>query len=140
MSVSSATSGVNINPTSLKSLGHQRHKDFEALTSSIQSGGISGAQAALSALQTDMQNIQGIKGVPDASGTQQPSKLQTDFSNLISSIQSGSATGAQSALSTLQQDRHSQIGAASASSQSSFKQDLASLIQAVQAGDLSTAQ
>ncbi|MGZ5818069.1 MAG: hypothetical protein ACXWJD_04915, partial [Burkholderiaceae bacterium] len=74
MSVSSATSGMNLNPSSLKGLTHQRHKDFDAIASSIQSGDISGAQAALSAFQTDMQNIQGNKGISDPQGGQQPSK------------------------------------------------------------------
>jgi hypothetical protein len=143
MSIPSTTSSIIANPGSVKGLMHQRREDFQSLTSAVQTGDLTAAQAALAAMQTDTQNLQNARGLPNSLTSGQPSKLQSDFANLVSSIQAANASGAQNALATLKTDSQALIGGGtgvSGSSQSGFKQDLAALIQAIQAGDMSGAQ
>src|ERR1035437_2284116 len=114
MSIPSATSSVNPDPGALKGLVHQRREDFQSLTSAVQSGDLTAAQAALAALQTDTQNIRSARGAPNAQPPGQPGKLQSDFANLVSSIQAANASGAKTALASLQTDSQLQIGGGSA--------------------------
>ena len=144
MSVSSVASSTNA--STLQSLYQQSKNAFKTLASDVQSGDMSGAQSALTALQQASASIQGLGS---SSGTQQPSQSQAAFANLISSIQAGSTSGAQSVLGALESATSATAAtsttgaagtAATGSTQSSLGQDLASLIQAVQSGNLSGAQ
>ncbi len=109
MSVS-ATSLSAITSLNQASIYDQRRKDFQALASAVNSGDISQAQQALSALQSDTQSSQ-----TTASGSAQTSQsvsplgaqIKTDFSALTTAVQNGDLTGAQSALSNLKQDSSS---------------------------------
>ena len=93
--------------TSLASIYAQQRKDFQTLANAVSSGDLSQAQQALSALQA---NTQASQTASASSGqTSQGSsglgvQIKTDFSALSSAVQSGDLTGAQKALTSLQQD------------------------------------
>lgn len=141
MSASSVISSSN--PSALQALIQQRKNEFKTMASDVQSGNISGAQSALAALQQASANIQGVGGASGTQNTPPSSQLQINFANLINSMQSGGANSASVALSALTASQPVQsTGATSAAgaTPSSFGQELTSLIQAVQSGDLAGAQ
>jgi hypothetical protein len=135
------------NSSSLQGLYQQSKSAFKTLAKDVQSGDMSGAQSALTALQQAAGGIQGLGG---SSGTQQSSPLQNAFASLISSIQAGGQSGPQNLVSALQSAQSTQTTAgtsgagastsATGTAQTSLGQDLAALIQAVQSGSLSSAQ
>jgi hypothetical protein len=104
--------------------------------------------AASIAAASFLKSTQAVGGTSQSSGVQPASQLSSDFASMISSIQSGSISGAQTALSALQQDQaalgtSSTTGISTAPAgtiKSALGQDMASLIQAVQSGNLSGAQ
>ena len=69
-------------------------------------------------------------------------QLEQDFSNLITSLQSGNLTGAQTALSALTQSTSaiSQAQTTQQSGATGIQADFAALGQALQSGNLTTAQ
>ena len=77
-------------------------------------------------------------------GSRKTDAFRGDFASLLSAVQSGDMTGAQSALQTLESDQPSTpavYGPSGASSTSSpVSSDLSSLFSAVKAGDLNAAQ
>jgi ribosomal protein S20 len=99
MSVSGISSGNNLYPAALQSVNSQRRTDFQALGSALQSGDLTGAQAAFAALQRD---LQGAGQTQAQSGVQ--SAAQSDYQNLASALQSGDLSSAQKAFAALQQD------------------------------------
>jgi hypothetical protein len=129
--------------STLQALFQQRKSEFKSMASDVEAGNMGAAQSELAALRQTASTIQGLGGAPALPGTPQTGSLQSSFANLISSIQSGSNSGAQCAMSALQQALQPTASAATpatGSTQSSFVQELTSLIQAVQAGDQATAQ
>jgi hypothetical protein len=136
------------NASTLQALFQQRKSEFKSMASDVEAGNMSAAQSALATLQQTASNIQGLGGTSAPPSTAQTGSLQSSFANLISSIQSGSTSGAQSALSALEQTLHpspassTSTGATSPTggAQSSFIQELTALIKAVQAGDQTAAQ
>jgi hypothetical protein len=92
-----------------------------------------------------------ISGIGSSAGTSPLAGLyqqrRKDFQSLESAVQSGDASGAKQALaafqkdsSTIQSSQGGQAASLSPSSSSPVGQDLASLTQAVQSGDIGTAQ
>lgn len=141
MSAPSIASSTN--SSLLQELHQHRRSEFRTMTSDVQSGNMAGAQAALSALQQSLTNVQGLEGISSGLGSQQPGSLQSDFANLVNSIRTGSLAGVQNALDSLQTTQQPQTvdaNAATGSAQTGFGHDLASLIQAVQSGNLANAQ
>lgn len=140
-SVSSSTSAQT-----LQALYKQSRSDFSKMVSDVKSGDLKDAQSALSSLQQVSSNIQGLLGTQ---GSQQYSQLQTDFANLVSNLQSGITGGVLGALQSAQQavSGASATGAGQAAgatvsspAQTSLGQDLAALIQDIQAGNIKGAQ
>jgi hypothetical protein len=131
--VSISLAALNAATPALHGLQSQLKTNFQSLLSDVQSGDLSGAQSAFTSLQNAFSGAQGVGGATQGTGVQPVSQLRTDVANLISSIQVGSISGAQTALAA--------GGAASATTaKSSFSQDLANLIQAVRSGNLTSAQ
>ncbi len=95
MSTSSITGSSAFSASDAASFG-QMKKDFQSLTSDVQSGNLSGAQADFATLLQDAPQLQ-------TAAASSSSPLASAFSSLSSALQSGDITGAQSALSTLQQ-------------------------------------
>ena len=142
MSVSSLSSTGNNPYPSLANVHKQKRQDFKALESAVQSGDLSGAQQALASFQQDIHSIQSARGTSanNSAGAYTQNPITNDFAKLLSSVQSGDITSAQSALASLKQDRGAQFGAASNNGQSQFQKDLNSLVSAVQSGDVTGAQ
>ena len=142
MSVSGVSSTGNNPYAALSNVYKQKRQDFKALESAVQSGDLNGAQQALASFQQDIQNIQSARGTSsnNSAGTYSQNPAKNDFASLLSSVQSGDLTGAQSALASLQQARGAQFGAASNNGQSQFQNDLSSLVSSVQSGDITGAQ
>jgi hypothetical protein len=81
--------------------------DFSALVSAVQSGDMSGAQSALTALQSDRaaMGAQGGRGPG-----QDSSKMSNDLAALVQAVQSGDVAGAQKALQTIQSNMQAHHG------------------------------
>lgn len=142
MSVSSLSSTGNNPYPSLANVYKQKRQDFKALESAVQSGDLNGAQQALASFQQDIQSIQSARGSSsnETAGTYSQNPVKNDFASLLSSVQSGDLTSAQSALASLQQNRGAQFGNVSNTGQSQFQNDLNSLVSAIESGDISGAQ
>jgi hypothetical protein len=97
-----SVSGIAAIPNSYQPLGTRTafQQDFGTLVSSLNSGNLSGAQAAYSSLSQLQGNGQGSSTSPDIPFGQALSQIGQD-------LQSGNLTGAQQALSSLQQLRGS---------------------------------
>lgn len=114
MSVSSVTSSAaasigassGINRADWRSTIKQGQQDFSQLLSSLQSGDVSGAQQAFAAMQQLLPGSPSATPAPAATGgtSPAPSTVATDFNALGSALSSGSLTGAQDAVTKLQQD------------------------------------
>src|SRR5580704_4447677 len=79
-------------------------QDFQQLSSALQSGDLSGAQSAYSAIQQVLGANSGSSSNTTSSNTSSsgPNTLQTDFAALGQALQSGDLSTAQSAFSQLQ--------------------------------------
>jgi hypothetical protein len=90
------------------SVGQQSKQDFQDLGLALQSGNLSGAQQAFSALQQLLPNAASSnsqnQNLPPLAGT---SSIGTDLSALTQAIQSGNQTDAQTDLAKLTQDLQS---------------------------------
>ena len=83
----------------------QRAQDFKALQTALQSGDLSSAQQAFSALQHDMPRL--AQSANATSQTSPVSQLSQDFQSLQSALQSGDLSSAQQAFASLTQDLQS---------------------------------
>jgi len=97
-SISSITSTNNQNGINLMV------QDFQAIGSALQSGNLSSAKGAVSNFQTILQSV----SQASASSSSQPfganTKANTDYQNLLASLQSGNLTVAQTAFNSLTTD------------------------------------
>jgi hypothetical protein len=110
MSVAGISSTGALAQSGFISTLQQRRNDFQQLAQALQSGDLSGAQAAFSDLTSLNQN----RGVQSANST-----ISNDFSAIGQALQSGDLAGAQQAFATLQQDVQSAFQQSGGSAQSS---------------------
>jgi len=101
MAISGIGSTLNAYQPHVQSNFKQRQQDFQNLASALQSGDLTGAQTAFTALQKLRQGPQTPSG-QQGSNTTNP--IRTDFTALGTALQSGDIAGAQSAFATLQKD------------------------------------
>ncbi|MFZ0980216.1 MAG: hypothetical protein WAN23_12520 [Candidatus Acidiferrales bacterium] len=152
MSVSGILSSVISNALgsqteSVQGNRQQFQQEFQQLGQDLQSGNLSAAQSDFATLQ---QNAP--PGSPHAnlnSTTQGSNSLTNAFSQLSQDLQSGNLSGAQSDYSTIQQDiqsqgahghHHHHGGGGGGTEASAISQEFQQLGQALQSGNLSTAQ
>lgn len=149
MSVSGILSSILLpnDLSKVQSRGQQFKQQFQQLGQDLQSGNLSAAQEDFAALQPP--NAQTA-----TSASQSTSPIAQAFQQLSTDLQSGNISAAQKDFATLQQDfrsrathgghhhPHHQVGSQNSSngSGSTISQVLAQLGQALQAGNLSTAQ
>src|SRR5277367_1205454 len=93
---------------------HEIKQDFQQLASALQSGDLSDAQSAYSAIQQVLGANSGSTSNASSSG---PNTLQTDFAALGQALQSGDLSTAQSAFSQLQSDFQATLQSGGAGSQ-----------------------
>jgi len=86
----------------------QFRSDFASLLNSVQSGDMSSAQQALSAVQGDLSSFGATYSAQSAPGT---SPVSTDLQSLFDAVQKGDASAAQQALTQLQSDAQQQAQA-----------------------------
>ena len=155
MSVSGILSGVISNVLSSQTQSTQNprqqfQQEFQQLGQDLQSGNLSAAQTDFATLQ---QNAPPGSPLANLSSTTQGSNSLTNaFSQLSQDLQSGNLSGAQSDYSTIQQDfqnqgqsqgahgHHHHGGGGGGGEASAINQEFQQLGQALQAGNLSTAQ
>ena len=111
MSISAVSTNSNYWSNSSNSVGQQSQQDFQELGQALQSGNLSGAQQAFSALQQLMPNASSSNSqtqtLPPLTGT---NSISNDLSALTQAIQSGNQTDAQTDLTKLTQDLQSVKG------------------------------
>ncbi|MEO7086207.1 MAG: hypothetical protein ABI442_07750 [Gemmatimonadaceae bacterium] len=95
------TSADPVAPTTPAKPKSQFRSDIATLINAVQSGDMTGAKAALTAVQNDMSAVKAGYSQQSTSSTQQ---LPPDLQNLFDAVQNGDATSAQSALTKLQSD------------------------------------
>ncbi|HUY03974.1 MAG TPA: hypothetical protein VMV33_11870 [Rhodocyclaceae bacterium] len=156
MSVSNVSLNSGAAVSAWQSTKHQALQDFDQLFQAMQSGSLSGAQQAYSALQQLQPSAPTATTGSAAAAT--TGTVATDWSSLGTALQSGSLSSAQSAFAKLQQD----LVAATApdlnqaqavyaamqgtapgsgiSAASAVSTDLSALQQALQSGNTSSAQ
>jgi len=132
-------------------------QEFQQLGQDLQSGNLSAAQSDFVTLQQDapanspLANLtSGSSSSSSSSSTQNSNPLQSAFSTLAQDLQSGNLSGAQSEYSTIQQDLQNQGQSQGAhfhhhhhgggSGGSEVNQEFQALGQALQSGNLSSAQ
>jgi hypothetical protein len=99
--LSALTSASAPDPADLQGSLKQTKADFQAISSALQSGDISGAQQAFAQLQKDNPRLaQALSSAPSSSD----SPRIADLKSLASALKSGDLSGAQQAFSKLQQD------------------------------------
>jgi len=143
MSVSgiSSSSFFDYGSQSLQNNLQQFQKEFQQLGQDLQSGNLSAAQSDFATLQ------QYAPQTSSSSSSQSSNPIAQEFSQLSQDLQSGNLSAAQSDYSTIQQDfqsaatqghhHHHHGGGGEASA---FSQSLQQLGQALESGDLSSAQ
>jgi len=144
----SSSSFADYNVQSVRQRMQQFKSDFQQLGQDLQSGNLTAAQSDFAKLQQD-----GPSG--SSSATQSSSPVQQAITQLSSDLQAGNVTAAQQDLTTLQQDlqnqgsqgvqgyhhhHHHHHSDAGGSGSSSISQLMSQLGQALQAGNLSSAQ
>jgi len=144
MSVSgiSSSSFFDYSTQSVQNQRQQFQQEFQQLGQDLQSGNLSAAQADFATLQqlTPQGN--------STSSAQSSNPIAQAFSQLSQDLQSGNVSAAQKDYATIQQDFQSQAAKAhghhhhggGGSGQSEISQLLSQLGQALQSGNLSTAQ
>jgi hypothetical protein len=112
--------------------------DFAQVGQDLQSGNLSQAQADFATLQKDL---------PQGQQTSSTSTVGQDFNNLAQALQSGNLSQAQQAFSTTQNDlqsagqaHHHHHHGGGGGHNSAISQDFTQLSQALQSGDLTSAQ
>lgn len=104
MTISSVSSTNNAYQTSsVQDNLKQARQDFQNLAGALQSGDLSGAQNAFSALQQIMQSVP-ASGQTQSQGNSTQNQLSTDMTALAKALQSGDMSSAQDAFKKLQQD------------------------------------
>ena len=105
------SSGSNSYQNVMQSNWKQQQQDFQDMITAIQSGNLTGAQQALTAIQgsnaqnTSSSNTQSVSQVGSAGQlSNQNNSILTDYNNLASALSSGDLTAAQQAFTSLQQD------------------------------------
>ena len=142
MSVSgiSSSSFFNYSAPSIQNRMQQFQQEFQQLGQDLQSGNLSAAQADFSTLQQ--------LAPQGSSSTQSNNPIAQAFSQLSQDLQSGNISAAQKDYATIQQDFQSHAAqmhghhhhSGGGSGESEISQLLAQLGQALQSGNLSTAQ
>jgi outer membrane protein assembly factor BamD (BamD/ComL family) len=149
MSVSGISGSSLYNPQSVQNSMQQFRKEFQQLGQDLQSGNLSSAQSDFATLQSGSQTSSRTSN----SSSQTNNPVAQDFNQLSRDLQSGNLSAAQQDYTKVQQDFQSQGtqahghhhhhggGSSSGSSESSqISQLFSQLGQALQAGNLSTAQ
>jgi outer membrane protein assembly factor BamD (BamD/ComL family) len=150
MSVSgiSASNLFSYNNQSVQNQRQQIRQDFQQLGQDLQSGNLSAAQSDFATLQQLFPNQS------SASSTQNNNPIEQAFNQLSQDLQAGNISAAQQDYSTIQKDfqtqaaqgsqaqehHHHHHGGGSSSQASEFTQLFDQLGQALQSGNLSTAQ
>ena len=147
MSVAGISSSnlFNYSTQSVQNKMQQFQKEFQQLGQDLQSGNMSAAQSDFATLQ------QYAPQTNSTSSSQSNSPIAQEFSQLAKDIQSGNASAAQQDYSTIQQDmqshaaeghhhHHSSGGGGGEGGQSAVSQLMSQLGQALQSGNLSSAQ
>src|SRR5450631_204335 len=98
-------SSVNQGGAAIQNLFHQRRTDLKSMESAVRSGNITAAQTALTAYQSDIQNLQAQQpSGGSASSYTGNTRIQSYPSALPPPVQPGTPASAQSALQAYQQD------------------------------------
>jgi hypothetical protein len=134
-----STSSISNSLYNIQSQFEQFQQEFQQLGKDLSAGNLSAAQSDFVTLQQDM---------PQANSTSQSNNpIAQAFQQLAQDLQSGNLSGAQQAYSTIQQDFQSQTSQvhhhhhhSGGSQQSQFAQLFEQLGQALQSGNLSSAQ
>ena len=145
MSVSgiSSSSLFDYNTQSVQNKMQQFQKEFQQLGQDLQSGNMSAAQSDFATLQ------QYAPQTSSTSSSQSNSPIAQEFSQLAKDIQSGNTSAAQQDYSTIQQDmqshaaeghHHHHSSGGGGEGQSAVSQLMTQLGQALQSGNLSSAQ
>jgi outer membrane protein assembly factor BamD (BamD/ComL family) len=145
MSVSgiSSSSLFDYNTQSVQNKMQQFQKEFQQLGQDLQSGNMSAAQSDFATLQ------QYAPQTSSTSSSQSNSPIAQEFSQLAKDIQSGNTSAAQQDYSTIQQDmqshaaeghHHHHSSGGGGEGQSAISQLMSQLGQALQSGNLSSAQ
>ena len=103
----STVSGISLGSNScqnvMQSNWKQQQQEFQDMITALQSGNLTGAQQALTAVQGS--HTQSVSQVGSAGQlSNQNNSILTDYNNLASALSSGDLTAAQQAFSSLQQD------------------------------------
>lgn len=104
MNLTTISSAVPAYQPQVQSAFQQRAQDFKALQTALDSGDLSAAQQAFTALQQDRPNAAQNTQSSTNSAPTQPNQLGKDLQSLQSALQSGDIDSAQSAFATLKQD------------------------------------
>ena len=139
MSVAGISSTNVFQPDYAQSNFKKVKSDFSQVGQDLQSGNLSQAQADFATLQKDL---------PQQSGQNPSGQIGQDFTNLAQALQSGNLSQAQQAFSTTQNDlqsagqahHHHHHHGGGGGQNSAISQDFTQLGQALQSGDLSSAQ
>jgi outer membrane protein assembly factor BamD (BamD/ComL family) len=145
MSVAGISSSnlFNYSTQSVQNKMQQFQKEFQQLGQDLQSGNMSAAQSDFATLQ------QYAPQTSSTSSSQSNSPIAQEFSQLAKDIQSGNTSAAQQDYSTIQQDmqshaaeghHHHHSSGGGGEGQSAVSQLMTQLGQALQSGNLSSAQ
>jgi hypothetical protein len=119
MSISAVSSTSGLSQTDSQGSINQLRQSFKQLASSLQSGDLSGAQKAFSALEGLLQSNQSSSQSPTVqSASAQNSPIANDVAALGQALSSGDLSAAQSDFSKLQKDLQPAGQSASASGKS----------------------
>ncbi len=142
----STTGLLNDSMESIQSKMQQMQKEFQQLGQDLQSGNLSAAQSDFATLQS----LSPQSSTTASSATSESSNpIAQEFAQLSQDLQSGNLSAAQQDFSTIQQDmqsanvsggHHHHHRGGSSSQQSAISQTFSQLGQALQSGDLSSAQ
>jgi hypothetical protein len=122
---------------------HKAHSEFQQLGQDLQSGNLSAAQTDFSTLQ----QLQGQRS--SSSSTQSSSSISKDFNQLAADLKAGNLTAAQQDFTAVQKDVQTQLQAThhhhhhhstDSDGSNAVGQLFSQLGQALQSGNLSTAQ
>jgi outer membrane protein assembly factor BamD (BamD/ComL family) len=137
----SSTSLSSYNSPTVQNSRQQLQQQFQMLGQDLQSGNLSAAQSALASLQ------QSAPQPNSAALSQSNNPIAQEFSQLSTDLQSGNVAAAKQDYSTIQQDSQNQATSlhhhhhqAGGSEASAMSQGLQELGQALQSGNLSSAQ
>jgi outer membrane protein assembly factor BamD (BamD/ComL family) len=148
-----SSSLFNLGVQSMQSRMQSARKEFQQLGQDLQSGNMSAAQSDFATLQ-QMQPQSSSSASTSSSSTQSTNPITLDFNQLATDLKAGNTTAAQQDYAKLQQDFQSQAtqtqahhhhhhhggGSGSSDGSNQVSQLFSQLGQALQSGNLSTAQ